>query len=261
MIAAQQEELNRKEVEREAATKSSQAGEHKQKGVRILPPSPVTVRKMMVEEELKDYDTAVTRTTPVTKMMESKNLAMETNIKHETRGQLLRKEESLAVPGWNSPAAAELLEKCSAKYDVDQAFDQLVAESENHHSSAHVQSHQQQQSFSSSSQVMTQSSSTSVTQQSFSSSKQSSSQVKSMSAAEECRRSFEEAELEAMALESISTQSQSFSKQSSMVETGSVQSFVYQPGTKPQRSNSVTKFERSNSQNSEDNFRSRKTLR
>ena len=215
----------------------------------------------MVEEELQNYDTAVTRTTPVTKMMESKNLAMETNIKHETRGQVLRKEESLAVPGWNSPAAAELLEKCSAKYDVDQAFDQLVAESESHsRSTTHVQSHQQ--SFSSSSQVMTQSQSSSVTQQSFSSSKQqSSSQVKTMTAAEECRRSFEEAELEAMALESVSTQSQSFSKQSSMVETGSVQSFVYQPATKPQRSNSATKFERSNSQNSQDISSSRKTLR
>ena len=57
MIAAQQEEIMKKEEE---ASKTQQA-EHKQKGVRILPPSPVTVRKMMVEEELQNYDTAVTR--------------------------------------------------------------------------------------------------------------------------------------------------------------------------------------------------------
>ena len=283
MIAAQQEELNRKEVERESQSKTQSQSEHKQKGVRILPPSPVTVRKMMVEEELQNYDTAVTRTTPVmmdspvTKMMESRNLAMETSIKQEmSRQQVLRKEESLAVPGWNSPAAAELLEKVSAKYDVDQAFDQLVAESvtptsmiqSQSFSSQLTQSSQSQQT-SSSSQIQQVS-----TQKQFSSSSSSqqvhqSSSVahhQSMSAAEECRRSFEEAELEAMALESFSTQShQTFSKQSSVVETGSVQSFVYQEGASnnmisKQRSNSITRSEKQNN-NSEDISRSRKTLR
>ena len=51
MIAAQQEELMRKEEASKSQGNSSQT-ETKQKGVRILPPSPVTVRKMMVEEEL-----------------------------------------------------------------------------------------------------------------------------------------------------------------------------------------------------------------
>ena len=90
MIAAQQEELMKKEE----AEKKNQA-DHKQKGVRILPPSPVTVRKMMVEEELQNYDTAVTRTTPVTQMMESK---MESSsFKQESRQvhqQSVRKEEN-----------------------------------------------------------------------------------------------------------------------------------------------------------------------
>ena len=93
MIAAQQEELMRRE---EASPSQS---EHKQKGVRILPPSPVTVRKMMVEQELQNYDTAVTRTTPVTKMMESREMSV-------SQSQVTRQE--VQVPGWNSPA--DLLE-------------------------------------------------------------------------------------------------------------------------------------------------------
>lgn len=91
-------------------------------------------------------------------------------------------------------------------------------------------------------------------------------------------RSFEQAELEALALDTSSCQS--YSKQSSMVDTQSVQSFVYQDGAavqqqqqqqqqiqqqsvvgKPQRSNSAASFERSNSRNSDDIPRSRKTLR
>ena len=90
-------------------------------------------------------------------------------------------------------------------------------------------------------------------------------------------RSFEQAELEALALDTSSCQS--YSKQSSMVDTQSVQSFVYQDGSavqqqqqqqqiqqqsvvgKPQRSNSAASFERSNSRNSDDIPRSRKTLR
>ena len=88
-------------------------------------------------------------------------------------------------------------------------------------------------------------------------------------------RSFEQAELEALALDTSSCHS--YSKQSSMVDTQSVQSFVYQDGAavqqqqqqiqqqavvgKPQRSNSAASFERSNSRNSDDIPRSRKTLR
>ena len=67
LIAAQQEELLRKE---ERSTKTS--GEsYKSKGVRILPPSPVTIRKMSVEEELHHYDSVVTRSTPTTGFMET----------------------------------------------------------------------------------------------------------------------------------------------------------------------------------------------
>ena len=69
MIAAQQEELLRRE---EASKVDSKEKDPKQKVVRILPPSPVTVRKLMVEEELQHYDTAVTRTTPVTGMLDSR---------------------------------------------------------------------------------------------------------------------------------------------------------------------------------------------
>ena len=216
MIAAQQEELMRREES------SSSNTDHKQKGVRILPPSPVTVRKMMVEQELQHYDTAVTRTTPVTKMMESKEVTVSSSSQ-----EVRRTDQQLVVPGWTTPA--DLLEQVSARYDVDQAFDQLVAES-----ATPVK------------QLQTQ-------------------PENNLNAAEQCRRSFEEAELEALALESQSSQSQSFSKQSSMVETGSVQSFVYQEGSALQSSvqTNVFKAGRSDSVNSEDVSlsRSRKTLR
>jgi hypothetical protein len=66
LIAAQQEELLRKE---ERSPKTSES--HKSRGVRILPPSPVTVRKMSVEEELHHYDSVVTRSTPTTGFMET----------------------------------------------------------------------------------------------------------------------------------------------------------------------------------------------
>ena len=217
MIAAQQEELMRREES------SASHSDHKQKGVRILPPSPVTVRKMMVEQELQNYDTAVTRTTPVTKMMESKEVTV-------TSSQEVRRtdQHQLVVPGWTTPA--DLLEQSGVKYDVDQAFDQLVAESATPVKQLQVQPDQ------------------------------------TLNAAEQCRRSFEEAELEALALESQS--SHTFSKQSSMVETGSVQSFVYQEGSAAQSSaqtNNVFKAGGRESANSEDVSlslsRSRKTLR
>ena len=280
MIAAQQEELMRKE-EASKGQGSSQA-ETKQKGVRILPPSPVTVRKMMVEEELQNYDTAVTRTTPVTGMMESRMGTLERARQREDLSVTpLSMVSGVSVPGWNTPQ--DILEQCKQKYEVDQAFDQLVAESASQQATS-----------------MSQSSSTQVK-----SSMVTSSSSKTMTAAEECRRSFEQAELEAMALESSSCHS--YSKQSSMVDTQSVQSFVYQSGAtlqqqqieqqqtqvtknqqpiqqqqnqqsqihqvkqqqqislnKQQRSNSNASFERSNSRNSNNSdeiCRSRKTLR
>ena len=67
LIAAQQEELLRKEEH--GSKKTSET--HKSRGVRILPPSPVTVRKMSVEEELHHYDSDVTRSTPTIAFLET----------------------------------------------------------------------------------------------------------------------------------------------------------------------------------------------
>merc|ERR1719430_412588 len=67
LIAAQQEELEKKEESKRTETSDNP----KQRGVRILPPSPVTVRKMSVEEELHSFDSEVTRTTPTTGFMET----------------------------------------------------------------------------------------------------------------------------------------------------------------------------------------------
>ena len=143
----------------------------------------------------------------------------------EVRRTEQHQQQQLVVPGWSTPA--DLLEQSGARYDVDQAFDQLVAESATPVKQLQVQPEN------------------------------------NLNAAEQCRRSFEEAELEALALESQS--SHSFSKQSSMVETGSVQSFVYQEGSAVQSSvqTNVFKAGRSESTNSEDVSlsRSRKTLR
>ena len=144
MIAAQQEELLRKE---EASKVESREKDPKQKGVRILPPSPVTVRKLMVEEELQHYDTAVTRTTPVTGMLDSRmettataasasysqqtasstletppmrppppaeaaltsytqqsSSTMESSYRQETVQQQQASHSQVSVPGWNTPA-------------------------------------------------------------------------------------------------------------------------------------------------------------
>ena len=153
MIAAQQEELLRRE---EASKVDSKEKDPKQKGVRILPPSPVTVRKLMVEEELQHYDTAVTRTTPVTGMLESRmettataastsstletpprrppppaeaaltsytqqsSSTIESSYRQETVQQQQVSHSQVSVPGWNTPAdIREHLEQCGAKYDVD----------------------------------------------------------------------------------------------------------------------------------------------
>jgi len=319
LIAAQQEELNRRE---EAS--SAQGSENvKHKGVRILPPSPVTVRKMSVEEELHHYDTVVTRTTPVTQLLETKipdrppppfsytgDMDCST-VQSVSSSQTVRemskisqsyssfKEQSEAVqketcsqvnvPGWaaidQEVKKTELLERSSAMYNVDHAFDQLISETEHLASNeplltSELETHQTvSQSFQSSS-LSTQMTSVAVTTESFEQSL--ASNTKFESPAEECRRSFEEAELEAMALDSQS--SKTFSRQSSMVETGSVQSFVYKEGSentlqpsfqqesskasvapsKPLRSTSSTNILKNNNQISTDSetpSRSRKPLK
>merc|ERR1719342_83012 len=56
----------------------------------------------------------------------------------EVHQQISSDDSKLSVPGWNTPA--DILEQCSAKYDVDRAFDQLVAESETHASKSFSQS-------------------------------------------------------------------------------------------------------------------------
>merc|ERR1719347_1591899 len=87
----------------------------------------------------------------------------------EVHQQLTSDDSKLSVPGWNTPA--DILEQCSAKYDVDRAFDQLVAESETHASKSFSQS-------------MSSSTSTSMVQQSSSMMQQTSStSSKTMTAA------------------------------------------------------------------------------
>merc|ERR1712106_268224 len=165
LIAAQQEELTRRE---EAST--TQGSENvKHKGVRILPPSPVTVRKMSVEEELHHYDNVVTRTTPVTQLMENtqkperppppvyatsetdcstvqnssscqtrretSNISQSsTSFKHQSETVKEETHSQVNIPGWAETdqdiKKTELLEKSCAKYDVDKAFDQLITETE-----------------------------------------------------------------------------------------------------------------------------------
>jgi len=336
LIAAQQEELLKKE---ETAEKTS---EYKQKGVRILPPSPVTVRKMSVEEELHNYDMVVTRSTPTTGFMEtppprpdlpdlpiyqevrqskeqtskettepdystidsgiSHSMAsssyqmsssqqmssmqtsqQQTSSMQETQQQIStmssqqtssfmeqRSSEQTfsstsystemssrtTIPGWsNSPVLnaeeqkqkEELLQKMESKHGVDKALDQLIAETESLVTNDNLLFQQKEQHQSSSQTVQSntvtsQKTSLEMATDYFANTITSSTLLESP--AEECRRSFEEAELEAMALESQSNAS--ISKQSSMVESASVQSFVYQKEDKSE---------------SEASFQSRKPMR
>merc|ERR1719400_1113279 len=326
LIAAQQEELLRKE---ERGTKTT-SETHKSRGVRILPPSPVTVRKMSVEEELHHYDSDVTRSTPTIAFMEtppprpelpdmpmyqfqevkqsSEAMRKETGEDYSTLDSGLshsvasyqqssqqqsssmqmsssemtsshvqemssqqtssfseqqtysstssyttQKSSRAQVPGWSdSPVLSldeqrqkeEVLMKAGSKLGVDSALDQLVAETESLTSQETLlfQQEQKTQQMQSSSSVTTQIDSTAVTNESFSASLKGSRGAESP--AEECRRSFEEAELEAMALETHSNAS--LSKQSSIVESASVQSFVFHKEEKSE---------------SESSFRSRKPLK
>jgi len=158
---------------------------------------------------------------------------------------------------------------------VDQTFDQLIAETEQAANNDDILFSQLQSAVVSQSFQSTQMTSTSFSSESFQQSF-----LTNMSQAEQCRRSFEEAELEAMHLESQS--SKQISKQSSIIETGSVQSFVYQEGSpnslvstaktskeaqslpsKPLRSVSSHDIENTNNQknHSDSNFQSRQPLK
>merc|ERR1711892_1050738 len=289
LIAAQQEELTRRE---EAST--TQGSENvKHKGVRILPPSPVTVRKMSVEEELHHYDNVVSRTTPVTQLMEvtqkperppppsesnysieqsissSQTMMQESSISQVSSSSYKQEVETaqeVTIPGWGEKDNKN--KESLATFNVDQTFDQLISETEQTASNDEILFSQLEtaavsQSFQSSS-VTTQMTSSSYSTESFQQSVSN-----NMSQAEQCRRSFEEAELEAMNLESHS--SAQISKQSSVVETGSVSSFVYHEGstnsfasspsalpTKPLRSTSSNNIQTANSETS---FRSRQPLK
>jgi len=290
IIAAQQEEINKKE---EAS--GSTTVEKKHKGVRILPPSPVTVRKMSVDDELFQYDQVVTRTTPVTQVMErmqnqpdipvlqdifTKQTKSEQDYStvdsgftqsmssFDTKDYTQQSFQSTSVKQASSISSQEkcmtwsefaggkesqqaALEKAAASQNIDHALDQLIAETESMVTDNKLfQTEQTSQEFSSA-----------VQYQAFSTSKQES-QSKSVyeSSAEECRRSFEEAELEAMALESET--SKSFSKQSSLIESCSTQSFVMQEQNSRQKASAFSSEKTSKTSNeTESAFRTRQPLK
>ena len=167
-----------------------------------------------------------------------------------TSSYTTQKSTRAQVPGWSdSPILSldeqrqkeEVLMKAGSKLGVDSALDQLIAEtgSVTSQETLSFQQEQKTQQMQSSSSMTTQIDSAAVTNESFSASLKG-----SETPAEECRRSFEEAELEAMALETHSNAS--LSKQSSIVESASVQSFVFHKEEKSE---------------SESSFRSRKPLK
>ena len=170
-----------------------------------------------------------------------------------TSSYTTQKTSRAQVPGWSeSPVLSldeqrqkeEVLMKAVSNLGVDSALDQLIAEtgSLTSQETLSFQQEQKTQQMQSSSSMTTQIDSTAVTNESFSASLKGSRGGETP--AEECRRSFEEAELEAMALETHSNAS--LSKQSSIVESASVQSFVFHKEEKSE---------------SESSFRSRKPLK
>merc|ERR1711892_679340 len=151
LIAAQQEELTR----REEASNIQGSENVKHKGVRILPPSPVTVRKMSVEEELHHYDNVVSRTIPVTQVMEVTQkperppLPSESNYSIEqsiSSSQTMMQESSISqvssssykqevetaqgvtIPGWEEKDQKN--KDSFSTFNVDQTFYQLISETE-----------------------------------------------------------------------------------------------------------------------------------
>ena len=267
LIAAQQEELMRKEE-----TEGSGASE-KKKGVRILPPSPVTVRKMSVDDELYHYDEVVKRSTPVTQVLEkhaaatnlmvkessesrrdyssfdsaiSKSMQSEYSSsshyeqKYEQQSSQQQVVSKSTSSNWEADsvlsdkkAQQNMLEQFAKEKELPRALDQLIADNESVTSSSGTfqtdsTMNQQFQHYTATSSAVQTSSDLQISAASsnmYQSTAQSSKIMKE-TPAEECRRSFEQAELEAMALDSET--SRSFSKQSSVVETCSTQSFVIQ---------------------------------
>ena len=312
LIAAQQEELNRKEE-----MSSTPGTERKNKGVRIMPPSPVTVRKMSVDDELFDYDDVVTRSTPVTQVLEKSQTAntfqqdiftkpAATNIRkfeanepdyssldsgfaqssshfeaktqsqmsfqsqvqttfHQEQRATQQHSTETKTQDWSAESKImkqEQLERSAADREVGKALDQLIAETESVTSADSMFTAesrvQQYQAYSTTS--TTQSSSFNVSSGVASSNQVMQPKQVFESSAEECRRSFEEAELEAMALESQT--SKSFSKQSSIAESTSVQSFVLQNKDEIEKSNAEKRNTSSKeTSESEANFRSRKPVK
>ncbi len=108
LIAAQQEELLRRE-ESETASGVSE----KKKGVRILPPSPVTVRKMSVDDELYHYDEVVKRSTPVTQVLE----------KHEKEKNQLLHEKMESRKDYSSFDSA-ISKSIKSEYSMSSQFEQ-----------------------------------------------------------------------------------------------------------------------------------------
>jgi len=297
IIAAQQEEINKKEEASGTANTDK-----KQKGVRVLPPSPVTVRKMSVDDELFQYDQVVTRTTPVTQVMERMQTKPDSPVLQDifTRENKFDQDYSTVDSGFTQSMASydtkdysqqsfqsasvqqesvttkqeyqtwsefssqketkqEALAKSAASQNIDQALDQLIAETESmvtENKFFQPETTVQSQSSHVHSSVAMQSQSS----QSFSTSLKHESESKSIyeSSAEECRRSFEEAELEAMALESET--SKSFSKQSSLIESCSTQSFVMQEQNSRQKTSAFTSDKTSKTE-TESTFRTRQPLR
>ena len=191
-------------------------------------------------QEQASFSSTSQMVTSKSQEMSSSSLAEQ--MYSSTASYSTQKSSRAQLPGWSSSPALEeqskkeelikflaqeeqkqkevLLTNIESRHGVDTSLDQLV-------SNDAIMFHQQEQrseKMQSSSSLTSQLTSLAMATESFSSSVQEARPQESP--AEECRRSFEEAELEAMALETQSTAS--LSKQSSIVESASVQSFTYQ---------------------------------
>jgi len=259
LIASQQEELLRKESEASSNNENTKI----RGGVRLLPASPITVRQspitvrqspvMMrqmsvesyktVESELHEYDSVVTRTPPVTPLMD-KNPPQPTSqiyeeVQNDRDGEVYYSEIESGVCQSTSnhktmssmtthqqvsthqqvingshglEERQEQLEKSENKYKLDQDIDQLIAETES------LLSEDMKGDYWQPSAIKQQMTSMEMSMDSYNSSM--GNVQKTESPAEKCRRSFEEAELEAaMTQESVSSQ------RSSILESSSIQSF------------------------------------
>lgn len=145
---------------------------------------------------------------------ESQMFSSTSSYSDQKTGSQILKAKSPALSLEQQKEKESLLKKMETKHGVDTDLEQLIAETESLVSEDKL--FQQQEKFSTKHEE---------------------------SPAEICRRSFEEAELEALALETHSNAS--ISKQSSIVETSSVQSFVYHKATeKEEKTESEGSFPR-----------------